>query len=291
MTVDYKNHANDSYDRCIAELRARYSGRGVSVSFKNEIAAQAKKENAAKTAAAKAPAQESFVLFNSGNKIGDQYRSGEYKGSKYMTSDDFVRYFKSRRAFYMPAALKAQEAEAEAAKQNSAVPQRKGNGASSRGLTRSDSGKEGHIRGLLSAALELAKKWFPMEPREGRVDNTSFRIPAAAITGIAVFVVSLGMIVGGSVMVGSASGEVGKLNRQISLLEAEQTDLQSKLDLKYNISEIEEDAKALGMIKREYADNEYIEVISREEIEIYGENEDKDLNLTALLASFGIKID
>ena len=45
------------------------------------------------------------------------------------------------------------------------------------------------------------------------------------------------------------------------------------------------------MIKREYADNEYIEVLSKREIEIYDENEDDDLNLAALLSAFGIELD
>ena len=290
MTVERKTLNNDSYNRCIAELRARYSGRGVSCNYKQANAALVKSEKDKEKAAAVTEniSQESFVLFNTGNKIGDQYRSGEYRGSKYMTSDDFVRYFKSRRAFYMPSALKAQEVEAEEAKQNSAVPQKRG---ARGGLTRSDSGKEGHIRGLLSAAVEFVKKWFPLEPREDRVEATSFRLPVAALSGAAVFVISLGLIVGGSVMVGSASGDVGELNRRIAVLEAEQSDLQGKLDLKYNINEIEKDVKALGMIKREYADNEYIDKVNTLKIEVYDENEDKDINRASLLASFGVGVD
>ena len=273
---------NDSYNRCIAELRARYSGRGVANNFKNEIAQRAKQEEIADGSS------ETYVFFNTGNKIGDSYRSGEYNGSRYMTSDDFVRYFKSKRAFFMPSALKSQKSEAVVAKQNSAVPKRQGTGS----VTVSESGsKESHTRGLTSVVKKFAREWLCIEPRENRVDNTRFRIPVTALSGIAVFVVSLGMIVGGSVMTGGMSAEVGKLNSQIAVLEAEQADLQGKLDLKYNINEIEEDAKSLGMIKREYADNEYIEVASKKEIEIYDENEDKDLNLAALLSAFGIELD
>jgi hypothetical protein len=288
MTVERKTQTGDSYNRCIAELRARYSGRGVSCNYKQANAALAKKEKEAKATATENTTQESFVLFNTGNKIGDQYRSGEYRGSKYMTSDDFVRYFKSRRAFFMPSALKAQEEKAEEATQNSAVPQKRG---ARGGLTRSDSGKEGHIKGLLSAAVEFLKKWFPLEPREGRGEATSFRFPVGAVSGVAVFFVSLMLIVGGSAMVGNVSGEVGDLNRQIAVLEADKAELQGKLDLKYNINEIEEDAKALGMIKREYADNKYIDDVNTLEIEVYDENEDKDLNLAALLSSFLGSID
>jgi hypothetical protein len=207
-----------------------------------------------------------------------------------MTSDDFVRYFKSRRAFYSPSAYKAAEAEAQKA-ENSAVPARK-NGASSTSLTPSESGsKESHTRGLTSVVKKFAREWLCIEPRENRVDKTRFKIPVTALSGIAVFVISLGMIVSSSVMAGSISADMGELNSDIAVLEAEQADLRGKLDLKYNINEIEEDAKTLGMIKREYADNEYIEVLSKREIEIYDENEDDDLNLAALLSAFGIELD
>ena len=282
MAVENMNHSEDSYNRCIAELRSRYKGRGVSNNFRNEMAAQSAKESLGS-------ATEGYILFDSRSKIGDQYRSGEYNGSRYMTSDDFVRYFKSKRAFYMPSALKAQNEAAEAAKKNSAVPERKG--ARSGMIPSESSSKEGHMQGLRSAAIEFVKKWFPLESREGRIEKTHFRFPMAAVSSMAVFVISLGMIVGGSVMVGNASAEVGRLNSEIAVLEAERSDLEGKLDLKYNINDVEKDAKELGMIKREYADNEYIEAERKEKVEIYGEDEDRDLDLAALLASFGIELD
>ena len=107
----------------------------------------------------------------------------------------------------------------------------------------------------------------------------------------AVFAVSLGLIVGGSVMLGNASGEVGELNSTIAALEAKQNELEGKLDLKYNVDEIEADAKSLGMIKRQYADNEYITVNGEEQITIYEDDEAENVGLAALLASFGIELD
>lgn len=276
-------HMNDSYNRCIAELRARYNGRGVYNNMKSEMALHAKREEAEKDSLS-----ESYILFDSRSKIADRYRSGEYNGSKYMTSDDFVRYFKSRRAFYMPSAYKAEEAKAEEAKK-SAVPQRSNRGAASSGLTRSESGsKEGHIRGLLSVAKDLIVKWFPIESREGREEGRRFRLPVAAMSGMAVFAISLSLIVGGSVMVGDSVAELSRLDSEISALEATEEDLQGKLDLKYTVDEIEADAKELGMIKRQYADNEYITLDGGEEIVIYDDGEEENLGLAALLAAFGV---
>lgn len=284
MAVEY---TNDSYNRCIAELRARYKGRGIAVNVKNEIATQARREEAAREQLA-----ENCIVYDSRSMIGDQYRSGEYNGSKYMTSDDFVRYFKSRRAFYMPSALKEQEVETQAqvVKRNSAVPQRK-TAATSRGIVPSDSdSKEGHLSKVLALVKNFSEKWFPVESKEGRANGARFRIPVSVLSGMAVFAVSLGLIVSGSVMVGSASGELGRKKSEIAQLEAQQAELQGKLDLKYNVNDIEEEAKRLGMIKRQYADQEYLTVNSGEEITIYDEDKDENVGFAALLAAFGIDI-
>ena len=271
---------NDSYNRCIAELRNRYRGRAISNNAKNEAAALDKREEAfcADT--------EAYILFDSRSKIADSYRSGEYNGSKYMTSDDFVRYFKSRRAFYMPKTQESEEAKAEAVK-NSSVPQRK-NGASPASPAESGS-KEGHIERLLSVGKELFEKWFPIERREGRSEGARSRFPVSALAGIAMFAISMSLIVGGSVMVGDASAEVGQLDSQIAKLEARQNDLEGKLDLKYTADQIEADAKELGMVKRQYADNEFVTIENEDEIHIYDEEDEENLGLAALLSAFGIE--
>ncbi|MBQ8331545.1 MAG: hypothetical protein IJX94_03485 [Clostridia bacterium] len=279
MAVD---KMNDSYNRCLTELRERYRYRGVSNNVKSELLLQTKKEESTR-----AIAPEAYVLFDSNSKIADSYRSGEYRGSKYMTSDDFVRYFKTRRAFYRPELIKTRTEETVV--ENNAVPKR--HAASGRGLVQSDSGKEGHLARTASALKVLREKWFPIEAKEGREERQKFRLPVSAMSGIAVFAVSLGLIVGGSVMLGNASGEVGELNSSIAALEAKQNELQGQLDLKYNADEIEREAKSLGMIKRQYADNEYVTVNGEEQIIIYEDGESENVGLAALLSSFGIELD
>ena len=273
---------NDSYNRCIAELRSRYRGKAISNNAKHEAAAL--RERDALSASAKT---EEYVLFDSRSKISDSYRSGVYNGSRYMTSDDFVRYFKSRRAYYSPSAYKAQEEAAKAA-ENSAVPARK-NGASPTSLTHGESGsKESHIRGLISTVKNFAQNWFPVEQKEGRTEGKRFRLPVSAMAGVAVFALSMTLIVSGSVLVGTSEGEVGKLDSQIASLKAEKADIEGKLDLKYTVEQIEADAKAMGMIKRQYADNEYVTLKEDDEIVIYDNGEEKNLGLSALLSAFGI---
>lgn len=274
MAVEYMN---DSYNRCIAELRTRYRGRAVSSSVKDEAVVNDDKN----------AITESYILFDSRSKIADTYRSGEYNGSKYMTSEDFVRYFRSRRAFYMPSAQKAQEAKAEEAA-NASVPQRK-NGASPASPAESGS-KEGHIERLLSVAKSLFVKWFPIERREGRSEGARSKFPVPVLAGIAVFAISMSLIVSGSVMVGDATAIVGKLDSEIATLEAEKSDLEGKLDLKYTVEEIEKDAKALGMVKREYADSEYVTIKDDDEINIYDDGKEENISLASLLSAFGIEL-
>jgi hypothetical protein len=273
-------HLNDSYDRCLCELRERYRGRGALGSVKTESALQEAREESTRQVA-----PEAYVLFDARSKIADCYRSGEYNGSKYMTSDDFVRYFKHRRSFYAP------KLETQAAPHEVTVADRRRGVANGREMNRADSGKEGHLKTAWVVLRGLKEKWFPMEVREGRAEHGRFRIPAATMSGLAVFSLSLGLIVGGSVMLGNAAGKVGEMNSTIATLEAKQTELQSQLDLKYNADEIEAEAKSLGMIKRQHADQEYIEVDRGERITIYEDDEEELSGLSALLSSFGIKID
>ena len=273
----------DSYERCLAELRERYRGRGLSENAKSEAEMQAKNE-----ANTRSIAPGAYVLYDSKSKIADVYRSGEYNGSKYMTSDDFVRYFKNRRAFYTPQLEK--EELPEETEIRSAVAQNRG--ASRQGLvSRESGGKEAHLQTLISTLKEFAYKWFPVERKEGRESTGSFRFPVAAMSGIAVFTLSLGLIVGGSVMMGNASGEISRLDSTISKLEATQVELQEKLDIKYNIDEIEAEMKSLGMVKRQNVDNEFISQSREEQIIVYEEGEGEKVGLAALLASFGIELD
>lgn len=270
---------NNSYDRCIAALRARYRGRGIAESVKSEAALQVKNEARTRTIAS-----DSYLLYDSKSRIADVYRSGEYNGSKYMTSEDFVRYFKNRRSFYTPT-LESEKLP-EGAEVRSVGERRSRSGL----VSGEPGGKEAHLQTAISALKEFVYKWFPVERREGREDTGTFRFPVAAMSGIAVFAISLGLIVGGSVMMGNASGESSRLDSTIVKLEAKQVALQEKLDVKYSIDEIEAEMKSLGMVKRQNVDNQYISQDREEQIKVYADGEGKNIGLATLLASFGIEL-
>ena len=272
---------NDSYTRCICELRARYKGRGIANSIGASKSAQARIADNAQAA------NESYVLFDSRTNIADSYRSGVYNGSKYMTSDDFVRYFKTRRAFYMPEAVRAKQQAEESAV---VAPQRKTFGRGRRESGKQDS-KEGHLSGLISAAKEIVKEWLPIEAGEFKLQWKLTRLPTAAMSALAVFTISLGLIVGGSVMIGNASGELGGLNSEIASLEETQTELESKLSMKYDINQLKNEVEDMGMIKMGHADNQYITIDSDCDVIVYDKEEKETTPLMALLSAFGFKLD
>ena len=262
-------YSNESYTRCLAELRSRYGSRGVSVNVRRTESAQKKSEEQTSGAS-------SYYMLDTRSGIASDYRSGEYNGSKYMTSDDFVRYFRSRRPYSAPITSKKTEVSVGANKKASA---REGS---------SDS-KEGHLSRAISTLKELREKWLPVERREGRTEIRGFRFPVAAMSYILIFSFSLGLLVSGSVMIGNASGELGTLNTKIAVLEARESELQSELDLKYDIESIKTDAQALGMISSEFVGGKTLDVEKDEEIEIYDNGEEKT-GFAALLSAFGIDI-
>ena len=252
---------NESYSRCFAALKEKYSTRGIAQSTQNDVKGQSRSDDRRNNTSA------SFSTYDARSKTVSNYRSGEYSGGKYMTSDDFVRYFRNRHSFVLPTASKAVSTAREGS---------------------SDS-KEGHIRRALSYLLELKRKWLPIESKEGRTTGEKFRFPALAMSCIAVVAISMALIVSGSVMMGNVSAEIGSLNTEISVLEAKQTELQSELDLKYDIESIKKDAEALGMISGRFAGGEYLEIGSEEEIEIFEQEENK-VGIAGLLSAIGIDL-
>jgi hypothetical protein len=81
------------------------------------------------------------------------------------------------------------------------------------------------------------------------------------------------------------------MKSEVAALEARHSELQSQLDRKYNIDEIEAEVTSLGMVKRQTVDNEYINANGEEQIIVYGDGEDEKVGLAALLAAFGIELD
>ena len=106
---------------------------------------------------------------------------------------------------------------------------------------------------------------------------------------ILVFSFSLALLVGGSAMIGNASAELGAVNTKIAVLEARESELQSEIDLKYDIESIKAEAEALGMIPGGFVGGKTLTATADEEIEIY-DNVEENSGFAALLSAIGIDI-
>ena len=118
--------------------------------------------------------------------------------------------------------------------------------------------------------LRMAKIWLPVEERkkEKVVQGSKTKFPVTLLLAIAVITFSLFMIVGSSVLLGSAQNEQNELEDKIAKLDLEISELRTDLDKKNSEAGIEKFAKEeLGMIGQEHVNFEYINSNKTDELE------------------------
>ena len=118
--------------------------------------------------------------------------------------------------------------------------------------------------------LRMAKMWLPVEERkkEKVVQGGKTKFPVTLLLAIAVITFSLFMIVGSSVLLGSAQNEQNELEDKIVKLDLEISELRTDLDKKNSEAGIEKFAKEeLGMIGQEHVNFEYINSNKTDELE------------------------
>ena len=253
------------------------------------------------------------------------YRNGEYKGNKYMTSEDFVTYFNNSRGKVSYAAgtrKKTTEENAGEILRSRDTGAKKPAGASpnvsggvrlnrektaagdgsdvkvyrptaSKGKSARNDGATNVFSRVDSEKMRkikaVANDWLPKEEIvDVKVKRSPRRIArmAFAIAGIAV---SLMMIVGGSVLVSDASREAKELENELAALELQRAELSFELDMKNDVNVLRDRAvNELGMIRKEYVDAKYLDVSGSDSIQAHESEDDKDVGLSAILSAFGI---
>ena len=110
-------------------------------------------------------------------------------------------------------------------------------------------------------ALETAKTWIPYEERSNEiiVEGKKTKIPTKLIVSILTITISLLMIVGSVVLLGSARRTQNELKDSIDKLDFEISELNTELNKKNENLDIEFYVKeVLGMINQEHVNAEYI---------------------------------
>ena len=123
---------------------------------------------------------------------------------------------------------------------------------------------------IKEVAKEAAKTWIPLNERnEEKIEQGGkTKIPGTLILAIIVITISLLMIVGSAVLLGSAKNEQNELKDKIEMLDFEISELRTDLDRKNADADIETFAKEeLGMISQEHVNFEYINSNKTDELQ------------------------
>ena len=261
---------------------------------------------------------------NKENAASD-YRNGEYRGNKYMTSEDFVTYFHSRGKINYADGTRKKETEENAGKILRERAQSSGGTAKAApnvsgavrlgGEKKRASGVEDDVKVYNPASKKkagpnvdgrtavfnkvggdkirrikaVAEEWLPEEKIVDVKVKRSPRRIAKAAAAIACVAVSLMMIVGGSVLVSDANREAKELESELQTLKIQRNELDLELDMKNDVNVLKDRAiNELGMIRKEYVDAKYLDVSGSDTIHAYEGKDEKDVGIAAILSAFGI---
>ncbi len=135
-------------------------------------------------------------------------------------------------------------------------------------------------------AVSFVQNWFPKENRENRDVPQRRRLPLATMLTVFIISVSLMLMVGSSIMVSQAKGDLSILQDEYTALQEKEREIQNQLDKKNDLEVIEEIAvNQIGMISQDYIDVRYIDMIGEEKIEVFDDETGDDIGLATVLSA------
>ena len=269
-----------------AEARVRamveqYAARGVARAVMTSAGEQIRRE-----AETRAIAPEAYRLSTmSETAIDFQYR----RGKSHMSSADLVRYISDTRAAYLQNAdLTGNTGIDECIKENgeesctALTEQTKQNVKPVEKSIRTLPARTGE---KLRAALPA---WF--DTAEPDTSKNSRRFPLSAFAAMLAVAMSLLMIVASSVMVRLAESDVSRLKTKISDASAQAAELKSDFEVGNDFLEIRQIAtEEYGMVAEDYVKMDYVSLRGEDSVEVYEEEREKSVGLSALLSAIGLK--
>jgi cell division protein FtsB len=281
----------------------RYRDRGIAGRVHADAARQEKKE--ALTRAIAPGAYIGADELAAKEKKLDSYRTGKSSdGKRYMTADDFARYYHDQRGYKYPQYRTVTDAERIAAVQAVVA-------ANSRETRLEQPKKAGWLtdtdkipaflkklmtRPFFVRLNEWAGETFPREAEmrcESRESGArrSHPIPAGLVAALVTVVVSMTRVITSTVSVSRATREVSELKQNVAELHEVHGELSDQLHLKNDMLAIEDKAtNELGMVHEKYLNGEYLTEKSEDYMEVYDEDGSggKKTGLSWLLSAFGI---
>lgn len=298
----------DTDGRYIEMFCERYRDRGIAGRVHADAAMQEKRE-----ALNRATAPGAYIMTEKLEKMAgcgrpDVYRSGVSDGKRYMTVDDFDRYYHDQRGYKFPQYRTAAVARArESADTERVVADTRARGGSilpkkAGWLTDTDklpafAKRLMHLR-VFRSLNEWAGETFPRE-RAMVTESAGSRsrrrpIPVGLVATLVTVAVSMSLVISSTVLVSQSTRELSQLKSRLNEQEEVLGALSDQLDLKNDMLEIERRAtEELGMVSEKYLSGQYLGDAPEDYVEIYDEKsgEDKQSGLSALLSAFGFGSD
>ena len=214
-----------------------------------------------------------------------QYR----RGKEHMSSADLVRYISDTRAAHLQTADLLGD---------TGIDECTGGNIkeSCKALTEQKNEKKLSIaaraRQLPARAGEKLKQamptWFDASAPD--TSKNSRRFPLSAFAAMLAVATSLLLIVASSVMVRLAESDVSRLKTQISDISVQAEELKSDLEVGNNLLEIRQiAAEEYGMVAEDYVKMDYISLRGDDSVEVYQEEREESVGLSALLSAIGLK--
>ncbi len=136
---------------------------------------------------------------------------------------------------------------------------------------------------------KMADEWLPEDKIvnvKSKKNKRSRSFPGMIIA-VAGVVVSLMLIVSGSVLMSGVNGEIKDLENELGELSAVEKGLEAELEMKNDVNVLLDKATGeLGMIRKEYVEANYLDAKGDNRVEANDE-EEKNVGIAAILSAFG----
>lgn len=278
----------------------RYRDRGIAGRVHADAARQEKKE--ALTRAIAPGAYIGADELAAKEKKLDSYRSGRSRdGKRYMTVEDFTRYYHDQRGYKFPQYRIATDEERAAAVKAMTPSGEMRLEQPKKAVWLTDTDKLPlPLAKLLSRPFfvrlnEWAQETFPRE-REMRIETHPVggfrprRIPVGLVAAIVTVMVSMATVITSTVLVSQATRELSQTKQAYYEMRELHGELKDQLDLKNDMLAIEDYASnELGMVHEKYLRGEYLTEEKEDSLEILDKDRDGGKKgLAWLLSAFGI---
>ena len=146
----------------------------------------------------------------------------------------------------------------------------------------------GRIKALPTELGQKLPTWFNSEKPDSSKERKRF--PLSAFAAAVAVAASLMLIVASSVMLTRAESNISRLQTKVSDASAEVAELRSDFEVQNDLLEIRRIAmEEYGMVEEDYLKMDYITLSSDDSVEVYEEEREESVGLSALLSAIGIK--